>query len=232
MPLRLLAYMAEIYTRHHKSHGLPLPPVLPFVLHQGPETWNVSTDFADLFQLPPQLAEPLSPYLPKFHHALLDLTSFDPSANENDTSLRVVLQLMKLSRRKELLRFFQWLAKFPARELPESFLGLLLLYALHSDSDLDAEQIYHTLSTNPELEKSAMSVAEKLKAQGPSQGLSQGLSEGRAIGLWIGKIQAYEEFLGKNPSPRETLDHLSIPQLEALHHNLREEYESRFKRPE
>ncbi len=135
---------------------------------------------------------------------------------------------MKLSRRKELLRFFQWLAKFPARDLPESFLGLLLLYALHSDSDLDAEEIFHTLSINPELEKSTMSVAEKLKAKG----LSQGLSEGRAIGLWIGKIQAYEEFLGKNPSPRETLDHLSIPQLETLHQNLREEYESRFKGPE
>jgi hypothetical protein len=77
-----------------------------------------------------------------------------------------------------------------------------------------------------------MSVAEKLKAQGHSDGLLKGRSEGRAIGLWIGKIQAYEEFLGKNPSPRETLDHLSIPQLEALHQNLREEYESRFKRPE
>lgn len=38
MPLRLLGYVTEIYTKHHKSHGFPLPPVLPFVFHQGPET--------------------------------------------------------------------------------------------------------------------------------------------------------------------------------------------------
>ncbi len=56
MPLRLLFYTAEILFKHHKSHGLPLPPVLPFVFHQGPERWNVSTAFDDLFQLSEYLA--------------------------------------------------------------------------------------------------------------------------------------------------------------------------------
>ena len=170
MPLRLLGYVTEIFIQHQKTHGLPLPPVLPFVFHQGPEAWNVSTTFEDLFALPDELAADLLPFLPKFHHALLDLTRFDPDTGEADTRLRVVLQLMKLSRQKELLRFFRWLAGFQSHELPDSLLGLMVLYALDSDSDLDAEKIYHSLSSNPELERNTMSVAEKLIAQGRVEG--------------------------------------------------------------
>ena len=129
MPLRMLGYVTEILIRHHKNHGLPLPPVLPFIFHQGAETWNVSTAFEDLFELPDELAADLLPYLPKFYHALLDLAHFDPATGEDDTRLRVVLQLMKLSRQKELLRFFQWLAGFSANDLPDDLLGLMLLYA-------------------------------------------------------------------------------------------------------
>jgi predicted transposase/invertase (TIGR01784 family) len=233
MPLRLLGYVSEIFLRHHKSHGLPLPPVLPFVFHQGPENWNVSTAFEDLFALPAGLSDELLPFLPKFRHALLDLTRFDPDTSEDDTRLRAVLQLMKLAREKELLRFFQWLAGLSAHDFPDSLLGLMILYALYSDSDLDAEKIYHKLSTNPQLEKAAMSVAEKLKAEGRVEGrvegLEKGLVKGRVEGLWIGKIQTFEEFLEKEQTPRNQLEAMTVAELEALHLVLRNEYEARFK---
>lgn len=222
MPLRLLGYVTEILIRHHEAHGFPLPPVLPIVFHQGPESWNISTAFEDLFELPAEIAADLLPFLPKFHHALLDLTRFDPITEENDTRLRIVLQLMKLARQKELLRFFQWLAGFSAKDLPDNLLGLMLLYALHSDSDLDAKKIYHSLSTNPELKRNAMSVAEKLKAEGRV--------EGRVEGLWIGKIQTLEEFLALDVSSDEILGRLSLEALEAMYLRLHGEYEARFKR--
>ena len=227
MPLRLLGYVTEIFTRHHKAHGLPLPPVLPLVFHQGPESWNISTAFEDLFELPAEIAPELLPFLPKFHHALLDLTRFDPATGEDDTRLRVVLQLMKLARQKELLRFFQWLAGFSSHELPDNLLGLMVLYALHSDSDLDAEKIYHSLSSNPELERNTMSVAEKLIAQGRVEGRA----EGQQKGLWIGKIQAFEEFLDCPVSPSAALEAMSLEELAARHRDLHREYETRFKRP-
>lgn len=238
MPLRLLGYMTEIFLQHQKSKGLPLLPVLPFVFHQGPESWSVSTQFQELFALPDEIASDLLPFLPKFQHALLDLAQFDPAADEDDTRLRVVLQLMKLVRQKELLRFFKWLAGFSAKQLPDNLLGLMLLYALHSDSDLDAKKIYHSLSSNPELEMNAMSVAEKLRAEGRKEGWNEGRTkgrdegrdEGRAEGLWIGKIQTLEEFLGKAQSSRETLETISAEELEALHGELRREYEGQFKR--
>jgi len=92
---------------------------------------------------------------------------------------------------EELLRFIEWLAGIPAHELPDNLLGLMLLDALHADSNLDAKSIYHSLSTNPELKVSTMSVAEKLKAEGQLEGISQGISKG----LWVGKILTLREFL-------------------------------------
>jgi predicted transposase/invertase (TIGR01784 family) len=226
MPLRLLGYVTEILTQHQKSHGLPLPPVLPFVLHQGPDHWNVSTAFEELFELPDEISTELLPFLPKFHHALLDLTRFDPDTGESDAKIRVVMQLMKLARQKELLRFFRWLTRFSAEDLPESLLSLMLLYALHADSDLDVQTIYHTLSANPELEKNTMSVAEKLKSEGRDEGLSQGRSEGRQIG----KIQLLQSLLDLPVSSDETLAALPTEELDSMQQRLLAKYDQRFKR--
>ncbi len=230
MPLRMLGYMAEICIRHHKSHGLPLPAVLPFVFHQGPEPWTTSTAFEDLFKLPEGLATELLPFIPRFSHALLDLTRFDPDPGERDMRLRAVLQLMKLAREKELLRFFRWLAGISASELPEDILGLMLLYALHTDSNLDVAGIYHTLSSNPDLRNNTMSVAEKLRAEGRVEGRVEGLAEGRSLGLLIGGIQAFEEFLDKPRTGSGILETLPLRELEDLHRSMRREYEDRFKR--
>jgi hypothetical protein len=97
----------------------------------------------------------------------------------------------------------------------------MLLYALHADSDLDAEKIYHSLSNNPELEKNTMSVAEKL--------IAQGREEGREEGSWIGRIQLLEEFLDLPTSAGESLAALSLEELKALQERLHGEYELRFK---
>lgn len=195
--------------------------MLPLVFHQGPKTWNVSTAFEDLFELPDEISKELLPFLPKFSHALVDLTRFDPTTRECDTRLRIVLQLMKLARQKELLRFFRWLADVSPPELPDNLLSLMLLYSLHADSDLDAEKIYHSLSTNPELKKSAMSVAEKL--------IAQGHAEGELKGKWIGKIQLLEEFMGSPVTSQATLTEFSPEELEARYQTLHLAYAARFK---
>jgi predicted transposase YdaD len=93
-----------------------------------------------------------------------------------------------------------------------------------------AGQIYRSLTANPELEKRTMSVAEKLKAEGRMEGISQGRVEGRAEGLWIGKIQTLEEFLEQQMTPRETLEAMTLAELEARHQDLHHQYELRFKR--
>jgi predicted transposase YdaD len=113
--------------------------------------------------------------------------------------------------------------------LPEGLLKTILLYALHTDSDLDVEKIYHKLSPNPELKNNDMSVAEKLIAEGLNMGRIEGMEKGLEKGLWIGKIQTLEDFLGMIPSSSEVLDPLSVAELAAMHQGLHREYERRFK---
>ncbi len=61
-----------------------------------------------------------------------------------------------------------------------------------------------------------MSVAEQLKAEGRLEGISQGISKG----LWVGRIQALQEFLDLTVSPCEALETLTIGELEGRHADL------------
>lgn len=103
-------------------------------------------------------------------------------------------------------------------------------FSYHGENRLELAGGYSSLSTNPELERNAMPVAEKLIAQGRVEGISQGRSEGRSEGLCIGKIQAFEEFLEKPQTSPEFLEAMPLAELEVLHQKLHQEYELRFKR--
>ncbi|TDU66119.1 putative transposase/invertase (TIGR01784 family) [Prosthecobacter fusiformis] len=178
MPLRLLAYITELLLAHEKQHGLPLPPVLPFVLHQGPDKWTVSTVFSDLFNLPEDLKAALCPFLPEFHHGLLDLTQFNPADEKDEGPLRIVLQLMKLARQKRLLDFFDWLAQEFVSQIADSLLRTSLVYAFNVDSSLDLEEIARRMESNRTLRTQTMSIAQKLIAQGREEGREEGYGQG------------------------------------------------------
>ncbi len=234
MPLRLLNYMVEILLTHTRDHSrpLPLPPVLGFVLHQGPERWSAPTAFEDLFDLPPGSMEALMPYLPKFRHALLDLSCSDPAREEDRADLRMVLQLMKLTRESRLMEFFDWLAaEYSGLSVPppEGILRLALWYALHSDSSLDVEEIFRHLQAAPQLKHTTMSVAEKLIAKGRADGEARGEARGEAKGSWIGKLQLLEEMMGGPVTPAEALRALSFEELEARYRECQQRYDARFK---
>jgi hypothetical protein len=53
---------------------------------------------------------------------------------------------------------------------------------------------------------------------------------GQNKGLWIGKIQAFEEFLNGPVTSDDTLEAMALAALVARHEELHREYETRFKR--
>lgn len=235
MPLRLLSYMLEFWKRHFGNDGLPLPPVLPFVLHQGPEEWKVSTQFEDLIHLPGELGTVLLPYVPKFRHALLDLSRYDPAAEEPDARTRVVLQLMKLARQQELQKFFRWLLAELASAglLPPEMLRLLMVYAMHVEGRIDEETIYRSLAGNETLEEQAMTIAQQLiskgEARGEAKGEAKGKAEGEARGKVIGKLQMLQEMMGLPVSESEELESLGVEALQGRFEALQAEYRARYK---
>ena len=232
MPLRLLAYQVEILLAQHRRDGLPLTPVICYVLNQGPDRWTVSHHFEDLFQLSDAETAILHDYVPKFQHVLLDLTQIDPAKTEGDIQLRVALQLMKLAREMQMLQFFEWLSTHFeqwAEQLPDPFLRKALLYALHSDDDLDVERIARRLNNSSKLKDTFMSTAEKLIARGKAEGEAKGKAEGKAEGVWIGKVQLLEEMLGTAQSSVEKLASLSMEDLESRFQELQKLYQAKFK---
>jgi|APTNR8051073442_1049403.scaffolds.fasta_scaffold08334_2 predicted transposase/invertase (TIGR01784 family) len=183
MPLRLLVYMTELLVAYEKEHGLPLPPVIPFVLHQGPDRWTVSTAFEDLFDLPGPMRDLMQSFIPKFQHGLLDLTQFDPLKESNHDAIRTILQLMKLARAKRLLEFFEWLTADYAGELSPHQLRRSLVYAFNQDITLDLEVIANKLESNTELSETTMTIIEQCIAKGHARGVEQGIEQGMEQGL-------------------------------------------------
>ncbi len=224
MPLRLLGYILEILNTHAETHGRPLPPVLPLVLHQGPDRWTASPCFEDLFALSESLAEVLMPYLPKFRHALLDLSQFDPQRDEPDAQMRVVLKLMKMARAKQLAEFFAWM--LDQASLPPELLRKSLLYALHAEPILDVEQIAHTLENNPQLKEEIMSTAAALIAKGKAEGKAEGEMRGKVAG----KLTCLQEILHLPVSSDQELAGLEVAELERRFKELQRQYEEQFKR--
>ena len=96
--LQLLRYVVRILTQWYEQNQeqLPLPTVLPLLVHQGPGSWKPSCEFSDLFGTVPAS---LSPYLPSFRHALVDLALVGDLALSTEVRLRAFLKALKYSRR-------------------------------------------------------------------------------------------------------------------------------------
>jgi predicted transposase YdaD len=124
--LQLLRYIVRILANWYKHNKprLPLPVVLPLLVHQGPRAWRVSCEFADLFGAVPH---PLRPYLPSFRHALVDLGQTEDKELSEQARLRAFLKALKYCRRPELPQHIDiLLAEAPVLE--ETDLVLILRY--------------------------------------------------------------------------------------------------------
>ncbi len=247
MPLRMLGYLTEMWFAHtdQSKPSLPLPAIIPFVIHQGPARWNVPTEFCDLVAVPTSLGSSLVPFLPKFRYALLDLTQFDPLTHEADETLRVTFRLMQMVRTKEqLMEYFEWMAATVA-SLPDELLRLLLLYSLYGDAGLDVQAIYGKLSANPKLAATTMSTALKLiaegrlegelkgklegKLEGKIEGKLEGKLEGELRGTWVGKIELLEQLIPLPPTADAALKQMPLEELQAKFKVLEQTYADRHK---
>jgi predicted transposase/invertase (TIGR01784 family) len=241
MPLRLLGYMTEIWNRHEKEHGLPLPPILPLVLHQGPERWTASCSFQKLLFSDASLSAHLTPFMPEFRHLLLDLTQHCPDVEETDDTLRIILQLMKLAREKQrLLEFFDWLDREAALHISQDLFRACLLYALHTDQNIDFRDIYDRFHQRKELQSSTMTIAQKLRNEGRQEGIQAGRQEGIQAGrqegiqagrqegiqagVWIGRLQTLQEIMGRPLLPDVLLAGLSADEVRQQFEVLQAEY--------
>lgn len=229
MLVRLLGYMCEIWADHiarNPGAELPLPLLLPFVLHQGPEGWNISVHFEDLFRLPKEMRPAMWDYIPKFRHALLDLSKAEPMSEEENVRVRIILELMKRVRQKpearRLLAFFAQLAEVLLEHpQPTQLIQRMLTYVWTVDDTLDVEMVARTIDVNPEFKNTVMTIAEQLMAKGEAKG--------EARGAWIGKLQLLEHLMGLPQTTSEAFSGVEVAEMERRYWDLQSKYDAQFK---
>jgi predicted transposase/invertase (TIGR01784 family) len=178
--LQLLRYIVRVLVNWYEQNKkqLPLPVVLPLLVHQGPGKWKISCEFADLFGSVPG---PLRPYLPSFRHTLVDLAKIDDRALSGQARLRAFLKALKYSRRRDLLqRIDILLAEAPLLE--ETDLVLILTYLDKGPRAVSNTLLRETLQRLvPERTERIMGwLTQPYFEKGKAEGRTEGRAEGEA----------------------------------------------------
>jgi predicted transposase YdaD len=187
--LQLLRYIVRILVNWHEQHDkrLPLPPVLPLLVHQGPGDWKFSCEFVDLFGAVPEL---LRPNLPSFRHALVDLACLADDRLSAEPRLRAHLKALKYARRRDLPEKVDvLLAEAPLLEALD--VALILTYIDRGPVAVSPNAIREALRRLvPDREEEIMGhLTQPYFAKGLAEGLAEGRAEGRATGLVEGRAE-------------------------------------------
>jgi predicted nucleic-acid-binding protein len=174
-----------------------LPPILPLVLAQDNKSWETSSRFTDLIQAPAGLAAAIQKHTPDFEFRLVELCSM-PYEKILGTPMGILtLRALKAEKISALLDDAVWDEMLMVQLTPEA-LEQLLRYILDRDIDKPAFRQKLKTITTPQLNQSAMSLAEQLREEGREEVRSlaqQFRQEGRQEGLIASKQQAIVEAL-------------------------------------
>jgi hypothetical protein len=192
MPFRLLRYVVRIWERWLADATVAakgvapttLPPVIPFVLHQGPRPWSVARSLADLVPLPAALAPLVRPFMPGLDVSILDLGDGGPEALRKWRArpiVKVTLAVMRAGPdpRLDILLVYRAfpdeLALIVKTRAGREALASLAGYTLGQRSDLDVAALASTLTelAGPRAGDVVMSTAQELIDQGASELLTR-----------------------------------------------------------
>lgn len=171
MPFRLLQYMVKIweYTREkHKNQGLM--PILPLVLSQS--SWPYSPLFSQMMDLNEADHETLAPWIPDFQHLLVDLSTLDMDELQGNVYGKIVLYLLKSSRRGEIVKAYQALApllqSLQQQDNALGFIETLLRYSVQVAEDVATVEELRKLVVNS-IDQTAgetlMTLAERIEQE-------------------------------------------------------------------
>ncbi len=230
MPLRLLRYVVRILEAHIRKSAdpLPLPSVIPVVLHHSESGWTAPTELAPLFVEALIAVPELARWTPQFQFVLDDISRLsDEALHARALGAFPSLVLWALRDARTPARLLAtmglWAEAFAAvAGAPSGKDALVALFRYISlVSELPATTLHDTVQrVAPEAEEAVMTLAEQLIQQGRTEGRSEGRAEGRAEGRTEGRRGQLRRLLrakfGGVPTAYEgKLDAASEDQLDA-----------------
>ncbi len=197
LALRLLRYMVRIWEMRLKNHPVEsnrLPVIIPVVLAQNAEVWQIPSDFVSLLDVPPGMDEDLGVFIPDFTFRLIQLAAMPFDAIRGTPAGIMIMRTMKAERVAKLLADPVWDESLLVR-IPRETFELLIRYILNADVDMEDFDGRVRSIQQAETRTAAMSLAEQLRQDGLQKGLQRGRQEGRQEGLVIAQQKAVIEAL-------------------------------------
>ena len=195
MPLRLLRYVVRILERHVQgkspAEALPLPLVIPVVLHHSETGWTFARRLEDLFDAGLLSQAGVLELVPRLGFVLDDLSHLTDEQLENRAlGLMPALTLWALrdsrSRDRLVRSIGHWanamaeLLRAPnGREALRTIFRYITLVADDSIASTLADAIPEA---KPEVKEALMTLAEKWMAEGEARGEAKGEARGEARG--------------------------------------------------
>ena len=216
--LQLLRYVVRLLTQwYEQKQQLPLPPVLPLLVHQGPDAWTLSCEFADLFGTVPHA---MQPYLPSFRHALVDLGPMNDRSLSNHVRLQAFLKALKYSRRRDLPQHLH-VVLAEVRALDERDSLVILTYLNEGPVTIDSTLMHETLQRLvPERKEQFMGwFSQPYYDKGKAEGIAEGKAEGKTEGIVEGEAKLLAHLLEKRfgaipLSVRQRIDTADVASIE------------------
>jgi len=194
MALRILTYICltyeELLRRKEVRAGDKLPPVLPVTVYNGRASWQAATDISEIIAPVPS---PLSRYVPKAQHLLLDLQRL---GERGPPSKDLVTSLGKMEREpspENLQRVMRGLTgRFRGTGFTELRQALFSWVAGAAEAWQIPEEELARMQTSMEEEtmyERVKEMREQVHRDGIQKGLEQGLERGLEQGLERGRAE-------------------------------------------
>jgi len=186
--LQILRYMVRIWESRIAEAGEEgsaldkLPPIVPVVVFQNRDRWEVPTRFAEQVAMPPSCEEALRPFVPDFDFSLLQLAEIPYEAIAGTPAGILVLRTLKAERRGELLGDAVWDEPLMAKAGRELF-ERVLRYLMGGGVDKEAFRRRLKKVVEPEISTAAMTLAQQFIQEGLEEGIEQGIERGIEQGI-------------------------------------------------
>ncbi|MCG8416972.1 MAG: Rpn family recombination-promoting nuclease/putative transposase [Proteobacteria bacterium] len=184
MPLRLLRYMLRIWDQllSNEPTRRTLPPIIPMVLHHGPEGWQAPVAFTELFEGPADVLHALGSYLPQFQLLLTDLSEMSDETLRVGALVEVVYRLFKHIWDHDLpAKLVSWreLLRSVAAEETTGLraLQLVIEYLVQARDDAVDALVEAMQDVHPAMQQIIETTADRLRREGHREGRLEGQAE-------------------------------------------------------
>jgi hypothetical protein len=193
MPFRILEYVVRVISRHvdeaTSRERLPLPVVIPVVVHHSATGWTAATEVAELFSPTLTQVPELRRFIPRLEFILDDLSSASDEAlkaralAESEKIVPLVFWALRDARAAEriMASFRAWLhvlAEVGASESGRDALMAVISYLMRAQAELSREQLEIILAeATPVVRETYMTLSDQLEQQGMKKGMQQGMRQ-------------------------------------------------------